>query len=105
MIVLIFCAFLLFPQILSAQLVQDFFSRTGQSELLTTPLTVFGGTTTSQQWSGLIEVVLSGDAINNPPTTLHVDPFYAFSPADPTTIHGTGTRFRVSFTGCAASFE
>jgi hypothetical protein len=105
MALLILCAFLLLPGSVSAQSIQDFFTRTGQSESLTAPLTVFGGTTTVQQWSGLIEVILSGEAINNPPTGLHVDPFYAFFPADPTTIQGTGTRFRISSTGCAASFE
>ena len=53
----------------------------------------------------LIEVILSGEAINNPPTGLHVDPFWAFFPSDPTTIQGTAVRFRLSFTGCAAALE
>jgi hypothetical protein len=68
-------------------------------------LTQFGGVTTSQPWSGLIEVIVSGEAIENPPTGQHVDPFWAFSPSDPGNIQGTGHRFRISFTGCAASVE
>src|SRR5215470_17263265 len=55
-------------------LVQDNFLRTGQTESLIAPLTQFGGVTTAQKWSGLVEVILSGEAINNPPTGLHVDP-------------------------------
>jgi len=84
--------------------VQDNFLRTGQTESLIAPLTQFGGVTTNQKWSGLVEVILSGEAINNPPTGLHSDPFWAFFPSDPNTIQGTGTRFRILFTGCAASF-
>ena len=36
---------------------------------------------------------------------MHVDPFWAFSPNNPGTVQGTGHRFRISFTGCAASVE
>ena len=57
------------------------------------------------RWSDLIEVNVSGVAVNNPPTGFQVDPFWAWSPADPTTIVGTGHRFRLSFTGCATPFE
>jgi hypothetical protein len=85
--------------------VQDNFVRTGQSESLMAPLTQFGGITTTQQWSGLVEVILSGEAVNNPPTGLHVDPFWAFSPSNPSTIQGTGHRFRLSISGCAAASE
>jgi hypothetical protein len=85
---------------------EDHFVRTGQSASLTAPLSVFGGVTAPGQWSGLVEVILSGTGINNPPTGLHVDPFWAFSPTDPTAPPpGTAVRFRISFTGCAASFE
>jgi hypothetical protein len=85
--------------------VESNFSRTGQTESLIAPLTQFGGVTTTQQWSGLVEVILSGEAVNNPPTGLHVDPFWAFFPSNPSVIQGTGTRFRLSFSGCATSFE
>jgi hypothetical protein len=90
---------------LASVLIQDNFLRTGQNESLTAPLTQFGGVTTTQKWSGLIEVILSGEAVENPPTGLHVDPFWAFSPGNPDIVQGTGHRFRISFTGCAASFE
>ena len=105
-IALLLSFLLLMPHsVLAVPLIPDFFTRTGQSESLTIPLSVFGGTTTTQQWSDLIEVNVSGVAVNNPPTGFHVDPFWAWSPNDPTTIVGTGTRFRLSFTGCATSFE
>src|ERR1700745_1731520 len=81
---------------LASVLVQDNFLRTGQTESLVAPLTKFGGVTTHQKWSSLIEVIWSGEAINNPPTGLHVDPFWAFSPSTPDTIQGTAARFRIS---------
>lgn len=86
-------------------LLQDNFVRTGQTENLVDPLAHFGGVTTAQQWSGLIEIIVSGQGINNPPQGYRVDPFWAWSPSDPSTIVGTGHRFRLSFTGCATSFE
>ncbi|MBI4527986.1 MAG: hypothetical protein HY695_29680 [Deltaproteobacteria bacterium] len=52
-----------------------------------------------------MEVHLSGVGVNNPPTGLNVDPFRAFSPSDPNSIQGTAVRFRLSFAGCATSFE
>jgi hypothetical protein len=105
-IMLVLLVLFLMPHPASAlPLVQNYFFRTGQSESLTTQLTVFGGTTTTQQWSDLIEVIVSGVGVNNPPTGLQVDPFWAFSPNDPSSVLGTGHRFRLSFTGCAASFE
>jgi hypothetical protein len=104
-VLLLLGSILLSPSAFAGVLFQDNFFRTGQSESLVAPLTQFGGVTTTQQWSGLIKVVVSGEAINNPPTGLHVDPFWAFFPSDPNTIQGTGHRFRLSFTGCAASFE
>jgi hypothetical protein len=74
---------LLLPSAATAATTLDgIFTRTGKSESFAAPLTVFGGTTTTQQWSGLIEVILSGQAVNNPPTGLHLDPFWAFSPSN-----------------------
>lgn len=103
----LFFGFLLIPSQLFAETprVEAYFQRTGQAETVISPLTVFGGATTTQRWSGLIEVLLSGDAINNPPSGLHVDPFWAFLPSNPENAPGTGHRFRLSFNGCAASFE
>ncbi|HEY1267338.1 MAG TPA: hypothetical protein VGH16_08790 [Candidatus Binatia bacterium] len=104
---LVFAVVLLLPKIgFAAPTIADNFVRTGQNASFAAPLTTFGGVTAPGQWSGLIEVILSGDAVNNPPTGLHVDPFWAFSPSNPSaTPTGTGTRFRLSFTGCATSFE
>ena len=46
--------------------IADHFFRTGQTESLVAPFTVFGGTTTTQQWSGLVEVEVSGFGFSTP---------------------------------------
>src|SRR5207253_531125 len=76
------------------------FVRTGQTESLTAPLTLFGGATTTQIWSGLIEVLISGVGRNNVVTT---DAFYFFDPNNPSSYSPGLVGLRLSFTGCAAA--
>jgi hypothetical protein len=87
--------------------VSDFFVRTGEVESLTAPLTVFGGTTTTLAWSGLIEVKVSNVGVRDPSTGNQVDAFYEFNPANPSTPTPTNRThgLRNSFAGCAAAVE
>lgn len=87
--------------------ISDQFSRTGQEESFVTFLTVFGGATTSQRWSDLIEVIASGTGVRDPSTGNIIDPFFEFdpdAPAVPTTVNTT-LGLRLSFTGCATVVE
>ena len=84
--------------------VSDNFTRTGQTETIAAPLTVFGGTTTTGQWSGLVEVQVSGTGSSTPGKL--TDAFYPLDPLDPATaLSGTVQGLRRSFTGCAANVE
>jgi len=106
---LIFTALVLMPTVSIAGLEKDF-KRTGQQDSLITSWSVFGGTTTSQQWSGLIEVIVSGFGVNVPASGFLEDAFYPINPAAPDVPHqGPGVLppqgLHLSFTGCAASAE
>jgi hypothetical protein len=73
-------ALVLIPAISFAQLERDF-TRTGQEESIITSWSVFGGKTTSQQWSGLIEVIISGFGVNVPASGFLEDAFYPIGPS------------------------
>src|SRR5262249_46358696 len=94
----------MFNPVTSAELVTDSFVRTGKSESLIAPLNIFGGITTSTQWSGFIEFDVSGVGVRDPNTGNGVDAFYEFNPLAPgqpvSPTHDWGLR--LSFTGCAA---
>lgn len=80
------------------------YTRTGQTESFSAPLTVFGGTTTTGQWSGLVEVEVSGWGFSTPGS--FTDAFYPLDLADHTVmLPGTVQGLRLSFTGCAANVE
>ena len=86
-------------------LVSDYFARTGQSEALTAPFSVFGGATTQQQWSGVVEVIVSNWGNNQPGVAGVSDAFYNF---DPTTNIATSQRVNglgISLAGCVAGLE
>ena len=59
-----------------AQELEKDFVRTGQHQSLIQSWSVFGGVTTSQRWSGLIEVIVSGFGVNVPATGILEDAFY-----------------------------
>ena len=85
----------------------DLFVRSGQSESIIAPLTVFGGVTTTLTWSGLVEMTVSNVGVRDPNTGNMVDAFYEFGPSNssvPTPINTTH-GLRVSFAGCAAAIE
>jgi hypothetical protein len=86
-------------------LVENNFSRTEQTETLIAPWAQFGGATTTQQWSGLIEVIVSGDGIDNPPSGTRHDAFWGYWPNSPDPMLFTSDSFRLSFTGCATIME
>jgi hypothetical protein len=99
----------LLPAVSFARLEKDF-TRTGQHESLITSWSVFGGKTTAQLWSGLVEVIVSGFGVNQPATGLLEDAFYPIDPVAPDEpIQGPGVLppvgLHLSFTGCAASSE
>lgn len=86
-------------------LVSDYFSRTGQSESLTAPFSLFGGVTTQQQWSGSVEVLVSNWGNNQPGVAGVSDAFYNF---DPSTGLSTSQRVNglgLSLNGCVAGTE
>lgn len=90
-------------------LVSDQFTRTGQSEALTAPLAVFGGVTTTQQWSNNIEMIVSNVGYNFPAVGGITDAFYYFIPGTPDLyLAGRDDQnwgLRMSFAGCAAGLE
>jgi hypothetical protein len=103
----ILVALILIPRLSFAQLEKDF-TRTGQEESLITSWSVFGGKTTSQPWSGLIEVIISGFGVNVPGVL--EDAFYPIDPDAPSVpVQGPGVLppagLHLSFTGCAAAQE
>lgn len=82
------------------------YTRTGQTESFSAPLTVFGGTTTTGQWANLVEVEVSGTGSSTPGEL--TDAFYKLDPADPSTELAGALQpqgLRLSFTGCAANVE
>jgi hypothetical protein len=87
----------------------DNFVRTGQTATLVAPFTTFGGVTAPGQWSGLIEVIVSGSGVNVPANYFHEDAFYPFDPATNVLAQGPGilppNALHISFTGCSVSFE
>ena len=86
-------------------IVSDYFSRTGQSESLTAPFSLFGGVTTQQQWSGSVEVLVSNWGNNQPGVAGVSDAFYNF---DPSTGISTSQRVNglgLSLNGCVAGTE
>ena len=106
---LIFAAWILIPTVSFAQLEKDF-TRTGQHNSLITSWSVFGGKTTAQSWSGLIEVIVSGFGVNVPDSGFLEDAFYPIIPETPDVPHqGPGVLppqgLHLSFTGCAATQE
>ena len=108
-VIAFFVALILVPRLLFAQIERDFV-RTGQHESLITSWSVFGGTTTSQTWSGLVEVIVSGFGVNVPTSGTLEDAFYPIDPAAPDLPQqGTGvqppTGLHLSFSGCAAALE
>jgi hypothetical protein len=103
-------ALLFVPALSFAQILEKDFNRTGQHESLITSWSVFGGKTTSQQWSGLIEVIVSGFGVNVPESGFLEDAFYPINPETPDVPHqGEGvlppSGLHLSFTGCAAASE
>src|SRR5438067_824064 len=76
------------------------FVRTGQTEAIIAPLTRFGGATTIQAWSGLVETIITGVGRNNVVTT---DAFYFFDAANPSSYSLGTVGLRLSFSGCAAA--
>ena len=80
------------------------FLRGSKHESLVIPMTVFGGRTTADTWSGLVELTVSGFGFTTPGSL--TDAFYPLDPEDPS-IGWTGSvqGLRLSFEGCAASFE
>lgn len=86
--------------------VSENYTRTGQTESFSAPLTVFGGTTTTGQWSGLVEVEVSGTGSSTPGE--FTDAFYRLDPADLSMELAGALQpqgLRLSFTGCAANVE
>ena len=109
-IILCLLVLLFTPVAALAQILEKDFTRTGQHESLITSWSVFGGKTTSQQWSGVIEVIVSGFGVNVPSSGFLEDAFYPIVPATPDVPHqGVGVLppvgLHLSFTGCAASSE
>lgn len=99
-----------FTTVVNAQaLVSDYYTRTGQSELLVAPLSVFGGVTASQLWSGRIELTVSGVGHNFPSVGGFTDAFYYYIPGTPD-VHmaerdNQNWGLRMSFAGCTAGLE
>lgn len=93
----------------SQPLVSSYYTRTGQAEALVAPLSVFGGVTTSQLWSGQIELTVSGVGYNFPAPGGFTDAFYYYAPGTPDVRiperDDQNWGLRMSFSGCAASFE
>jgi hypothetical protein len=92
-----------------ADLEKDF-KRTGQHESLINSWQVFGGKTTAQRWSGLVEVIVSGFGVNVPAAGVLEDAFYPILPADPDVpFNAPGalppSGLHLSFTGCSAAAE
>ena len=80
------------------------FLRTGKQVSLLISLGVFGGSTTTEAWSGLCELTVSGFGFSTPGSL--TDAFYPLDPADPSLgWNGSVQGLRLSFDGCAASFE
>src|SRR5262245_10688481 len=93
-----------------AQELEKDFVRTGQHQSLIQSWSVFGGVTTSQRWSGLIEVIVSGFGVNVPATGILEDAFYPIVPAAPDVpFNQPGalppSGLHLSFTGCSAAQE
>ena len=90
-------------------IVADHFTRTGRAEALTAPLAVFGGVTTSQQWSGNIELIVSNVGHNFPAIGGFTDAFYYYIPGNPDLPiferDNQNWALRMSFLGCAAGLE
>jgi hypothetical protein len=104
-----FAGLIFLPTVAFAQLERDF-TRTGQKESIISSWSVFGGKTTLQQWSGLVEVIVSGFGVNVPASGVLEDAFYPIDPAVPDVpIQGPGILppqgLHLSFTGCAATEE
>jgi hypothetical protein len=92
-----------------AELEKDFI-RSGQHESLIQSWSVFGGVTTSQRWSGLVEVIVSGFGVNVPATGILEDAFYPIDPAAPDVPFNVPgalppSGLHLSFTGCSAAQE
>lgn len=104
-------AFLVFVDAASfAQQLDKDFVRTGQHESLIQSWRVFGGTTTANKWSGLIEVIVSGFGVNVPSTGVLEDAFYPIDPSNPDVPYNPpGTLppvgLHLGFSGCSASQE
>jgi hypothetical protein len=103
-------SFLIIPTVSLAQILEKDFIRTAHHESLITSWSVFGGKTTAQQWSGLVEVIVSGFGVNVPASGFLEDAFYPIIPATPDVPHqGQGvlppSGLHMSFTGCAAASE
>jgi len=100
---------LLLPTISYAQ-IEKRFVRTGQTDIMIQSWEEFGGETTKEKWSGLIEVLVSGFGINVPTSGVMEDAFY---PLDPAAAHVPITSpgalppqgLHISFTGCSATQE
>ena len=80
------------------------FLRSGKHESLIVPLGVYGGSTTGEAWSGLVELTVSGFGFTTPGSL--TDAFYPLDPTDPSRgWPGSVQGLRLSFNGCATSFE
>ena len=96
------------PSALFAQSLDKDFTRTGQHQTIISSWHVFGSTTTSQEWSGLLEIILSGFGVNVPSSGFLEDAFYPMNSTNPNVPHqGLGVLppqgLHLSFTGCAAT--
>src|SRR5207237_4327374 len=89
-----------------ANLEKDFV-RTGVHESLIDSWRVLNGVTTTQQFSELIEIIVSGFGINVPESGFLEDAFHGFEPAAPDVPAGDlpPVGLHISFTGCSLSFE
>lgn len=91
-------------QLSAADTIPEHFTRTGQTETVVSPLTVFGGTTTTDEWAGVVEVEVSGIGFSSPGQL--TDAFYRLDVDDPSiALSGQPQGLRLSFTGCAANVE
>ena len=83
------------------------FVRTGVQESLVDSWRVLNGVTTAQEFSGKVEVIVSGFGINVPGSGFLEDAFHGFLPSAPDEPAGTlpPVGLHISFTGCSLSFE
>jgi hypothetical protein len=89
------------------QVLEKDFVRTGVHESLVDSWRVSNGVTTTQQFSGLVEVTVSGFGINVPGSGFLEDAFHGFVAAAPDVPAGVVplVGLHISFTGCSLSFE